>query len=398
MKQRPILVIGDLHLGPANPAGTEAAAVSLLERHSGCEWVCLGDLFDLSADISQLSAEQAIITQLERFAPLTRALRRQLAANSAVTLVVGNHDAELGSAGARQHILAYLDLPSSAALSIEPWWIRRANLHLEHGHVWDPDNAPIHPLTATRHDNEPLGVALTRQVLAPTGAFQFSHAHQTTPLEGLIRALNELGWHAPEVILRYFVTGARIFWRAASGVHDATWRAGERAIDNYAREQGLLPAVIEQLTRSRPTPRHASAAATFARLYFDRALATVVGVASTAAAAVERSPNYLIVAAAGLLYLGFSRGDRARRYSASLVERVESAALGIRPIVEAKAVVFGHTHVVQARPGYVNTGAFGFPTGDGRPYLFVDEQQQLFRGWFGQTNTLEPLDQVVAMG
>lgn len=395
MNRRPILVIGDLHLGPANPTSTEVAAVELLERHPGCELVCLGDLFDLSADTSRLNAHQAVVAYLDQYAALAQALRRHLSCDGAVTLIVGNHDAELASAQVRAHMLARLMLPASAALTIEPWWIRRGNLHLEHGHIWDPDNAPIHPLAATRHDDEPLGVALTRRVLAPTGAYQFAHAHQTTPLKGLLRALDELSWRAPEVILRYFVTGSQIFWRAASRGHDELRRTGEHAIGRYAKEHGVAPSMIEQLTRLRPTPRHADAAATFARLYFDRALATVVSVASATAAALERNPGYLLVVAAGALYLGCSRRDRAERYSRSLVKRVESAALGIRPIVDAAAVVFGHTHVVQARPGYVNAGAFGFPSDRGRPYLWLDEHQRLFRGWLAQSAELEPLAHVI---
>lgn len=398
MNRRPILVISDLHLGPATPTGTEAAAVCLLERYPSSELVCLGDLFDLSADISRLSAEKSVVAHLARYSALAQAMRKHLATNGTITLVVGNHDAELGAAGMRGSILDHLGVSQSVDLAIEPWWIRRGKFHLEHGHVWDPDNAPVHPLVATGHDNEPLGVALTRQVLAPTGAYQFAHAHQTTPLNGLLRAMHELRLRAPEVVLRYFVAGTRIFWQAACHDHEHTFRAGDRAIDAFAREHGCAPAVIEQLTRLRPTPRHADASATFARLYFDRAIATVATVVSTATAMVESEPAYLLIAAAGLVYLGFSRGNRANRYSASLVKRMETAALGIRPLVDAETVVFGHTHVAQAQLGYVNTGAFGFPTDRGRPYLLYDDTQRLFRGWLGQTVELEPLDRVVATG
>jgi hypothetical protein len=337
-----------------------------------------------------------VVAQLDGHTALSQALRQRLSAGAATTLVVGNHDAELGALGVRAAVLRRFGLTRSAPLTIAPWWIRRNDLHLEHGHVWDPDNAPIHPLIATEHDNEPLGVAVTRQVLAPTGAYLFAHAHQTTPLAGLLRALRELRLHAPEVVVRYFVFGARIFWQAANHRHDSTKRAGNRAILAYAHDQGVSPELVEHLTRLRPTPRHADPAAAFARLYLDRSAATATALLSTAAAFAQHDAAYLLVAAAGLLYLRCSKGDRARRYSSTLLKRVESAAIGIRPLVNAKTVIFGHTHVAEACAGYANTGAFGFPTQRGRPFLLLNEAQQLMRGWFDGDAELEPLEHAAA--
>lgn len=391
MPPSPILVVGDLHLGPANPTGTEDALVELLEQRSAGELICLGDLFDLSADFSGMPPTDSVLAYLERFPRLARALQRILTPGGAVTLVVGNHDAELGALGVRDAILARLGMAASARLIIAPWWIRRGSLHLEHGHVWDPDNAPIHPLAVTNHENEPLGIALTRRVLAPTGAFQFAHAHQTTPLAGLLRALRELRLRAPEVILRYFVAGARIFWQAAEHRHESASRAGEQAIDAYAREHGVSRVTIEALTRLRPTPRHADPAATFARLYFDRAAATLMTLISATASVARQETGYLFIAAAGAMYLHLSRRDRAHRYSASLQERVQTAALGLGPLVQASTVVFGHTHVAEASAGYVNVGAFGFPTGSGRPYLLIGDDSRISRGWLGSTEAPRPL-------
>ena len=116
---------------------------------------------------------------------------------------------------------------------------------------------------------------------------------------------------------------------------------------------------------------------------------------STAAYVAEHDLGYLLIAAAGLLYLGGSRGNRAYRYSSSLLKRLETAALGILPIVSARVVVFGHTHVAVARNGYVNTGAFGFPTERGRPYLILHDAERISRGWVGKTTELEPLDGLV---
>lgn len=391
MVRPPTLIIGDLHLGPAAPGGTDAAAVELLERYRGSELVCLGDLFDLSAEIGNLSPCESVSARFETFPSLTQALRRHLQEGGAIRIIAGNHDAELGSAGVAEFLLKYLDASEPTAVKIAPWWLRHHGLHLEHGHVWDEDNAPIHPLAAPRHEDEPLGVALTRQVLAPTGAFQFAHAHQTTPLVGLLRVIRDLGVAAPEIVLRYFAVGATIFWRAVCHEHAQTEREGTYAIAAYARAQGLSRHTVERLLELRPTPRHADPAATFARLYFDRALAGVLSVTSVAAGAAMNQPGYLLCAAAGALYLRYSRGQRAHRYSGSLLKRVESAAHGLRQLVNARTVVFGHTHVPQVRNGYVNAGAFGFPGQRGRPFLIHDESERLTRGWLGTDLELEPL-------
>lgn len=391
MARPPTLIIGDLHLGPAAPGGTDAAAVELLARYPGSELICLGDLFDLSAEIRALSPWESVSARFDRFTSLTQALRRHLQGGGTIRLIAGNHDSELGSAEVTKSLSRYLDAHEPAAVTTVPWWLRRHDLHFEHGHVWDEDNAPIHPLASPRREDEPLGVALTRQVLAPTGAFQFAHAHQTTPLAGLLRVVRDLGLAAPEIVLRYFAIGAMIFWRAVCQNHAIAEREGTHAIAAFARAQGLSRNAIERVLDLRPTPRHADPAATFARLYFDRASSAVLSVTSTTAAIALNEPGYLICAAAGALYLMCSRGTRAHRYSGSLLKRVESAALGLRNLVGARAVVFGHTHVAQARSGYVNAGSFGFPAQRGRPFLVLEQGEHLTRGWLNQGIEFEPL-------
>lgn len=390
------LILADLHLGPAAPGGTEEAAVGLLGRYPAADLICLGDLFDLSADAHHPSAIESIGAYLDRFSRLTNALRRHLASGNALTLVVGNHDAELGAQHVRRFLLHYLDAANPWALTISPWFVRRGSLHLEHGHVWDEDNAPIHPLAFPHRDEEPLGVALTRRVLAPTGAFQFAHAHQTTPLAGLKRALNELGLRAPDVVLRYFLAGSRIFWRAVNRSHESSAREGARYLGEFARLQGLSTSTVERLAALRPTPRQTDPASTFARLYFDRATAAALGTTAAVTGLMLQELGYLLPTAASVVYLAASRGSRAQRYSGWVVKRLESAAAGIRPIVGARAVIFGHTHVPEARPGYVNTGSFGFPAARGRPFLLLEDRDRITRGWCrGGEIELESLNPLV---
>ena len=70
-------------------------------------------------------------------------------------------------------------------------------MHVEHGHAYDPDNAPTHPLVVPSVATEPLGVALTRRFLAPNRAFDFAHATEITPFEALARAARVFGTRMP---------------------------------------------------------------------------------------------------------------------------------------------------------------------------------------------------------
>src|SRR5512145_617777 len=124
MNRPPLLIVGDLHLGPVSPNGTEEAFVELLGRYADSELVCLGDLLDLSADTSGLSAPESVVAHLNEHAALSQALRQRLSAGAATTLVVGNHDAELGAMGVRAAVLRRFGLPECAPLTLAPWWIR----------------------------------------------------------------------------------------------------------------------------------------------------------------------------------------------------------------------------------------------------------------------------------
>jgi hypothetical protein len=391
-----LLVLSDLHLGPAAPQGADLALEALLDRYPQHELLCLGDLIDLSTETGGSAPTRFVSETLERYPVLARTLRRHLTRGSVVTLVAGNHDAELGLPGTRTGILESLDLNETSPLAVEPWFLKRSKLYFEHGHLWDPDNAPIHPLAPITRRHEPLGVALTRQVLAPTSAWKFAHAHQTTPLAGLIRALKELKFHAPELIGRYFIAGARILWASATNEPARLRQLGKLAIDGFAHNHAFSPELVATLESLRPIPRHASTSALFARLYLDRALCTVVTACAMTFGFVELETSYLLIAAAGMLYLAVSKSDRANRYSASLVERVRAAALQIRPLIQAELVVFAHTHVPEAMPGYVNTGAFGFPDQNGRPFLLFNADGTLQRGYVerSQNVRLETLDVV----
>src|SRR5690606_16338269 len=107
-------------------------------------------------------------------------------------------------------LLDALEVDRRARLEVSPWFVRRGSVHVEHGHLYDPDNAPSHPLAPWSIATEPLGIALTRRFLAPNGVFAFAHAHETTPLAGLLRTFRLYGPRAPLIVYRYFATAIRL--------------------------------------------------------------------------------------------------------------------------------------------------------------------------------------------
>src|SRR5690606_30713124 len=119
---------------------------------------------------------------------LRSALSAHLARGDAIRILAGNHDAALARPRVRAALLAALELTAEAPLEIVPWFLRRGAVHVEHGHLFDPDNAPAHPLVVPAGLTEPLGVAITRRLLRPHRALAFVHEHDTTPLRAMLAA------------------------------------------------------------------------------------------------------------------------------------------------------------------------------------------------------------------
>ena len=169
-----------------------------------------GDVFNLSWEAPGRSAVEAVLALLSAHPELASALRGQLAGGAALTLLAGNHDAGLISAEIRDALLHKLELAPGAALEIAPWFVRRGGVHVEHGHFYDPDNAPAHPLAEWSPETEPLGIAITRRFVRPSGAHHFSHAHDTTPLAGIAKAFRVYGARTPLIIAEWFRVAGRL--------------------------------------------------------------------------------------------------------------------------------------------------------------------------------------------
>ena len=369
---KPIIVTSDLHLS-ADTSGTVHDLARLIQANPGHELMLAGDVFNLSWEAPGRSAVEAVLALLSAHPELASALRGQLAGGGALTLLAGNHDAGLISAEIRDALLHKLELAPGAALEIAPWFVRRGGVHVEHGHFYDPDNAPAHPLAEWSPETEPLGIAITRRFVRPSGAHHFLHAHDTTPLAGIAKAFRVYGARTPLIVAEWFrVAGRLCLETRRAGRFDAEQQAGEAALSNFARLVDLDPEVLHALLAGGALPTHRNFQKTFMRLYFDRVSASMGLLLSGAAYVAWKSRAAGILGLLAGLYLIQSVQRTGNRYEDLPVERLRAAAARVRELTLAETVIFGHTHQVDEGNGYANSGSFGYSQ-HGRPYVRVDD-------------------------
>jgi predicted phosphodiesterase len=380
MTHQPLIVVSDLHLDRGPDTVVTRALAQLIETHPAHEIVFNGDVFNLSTEPLRFDPAGVVGDLLRPKTELVHALREHLRGGAAATFLAGNHDATLGQPEAARAIQVALGVEGTAPLRCHPWFIRRGRVHVEHGHLYDADNAPNHPLVAPSWQTEPIGIAITRRFLAPHGALEFRHRHETTPVAGLRRVFELYGPRAPRVVVGYFAYAAR---QCRSTWHKERLRAehreGQRELAAYARAQGIEPAVVQAMLREVPRPTHHHLRRTFARLYLDRAIASVGWVGGAAALAAGAPMSGLLLAGAGTTYLGASLARGKNRYAGIVELALRDAALRITDLTGADMVIMGHTHDEDYTPVYVNTGSFAYPHEPGRPYVHVDEAGNVCR-------------------
>ncbi|MEP7050853.1 MAG: metallophosphoesterase [Pseudomonadota bacterium] len=374
---RPLIVTSDLHLSENASAGTVQALTQLLRDHPGHELILAGDVFNLSWEAPGRSPIATVLALLSAYPELGRALREHLLGGTPLTLVAGNHDAGLLTPGLRDALLQNLQLGAAAPLEVAPWFVRRGGVHVEHGHFYDPDNAPAHPLAEWTPETEPLGIALTRRFVRPSGAYHFSHAHDTTPLAGIAKAFRMYGARTPLIIAQWFQVAGRLCLETRQqGRFAAEERAGEAALAAFSELVELEPNVLRSLLAAGAVQTHRDFKKTFMRLYFDRVFASSGLLLSTAAYLAWKSRAAGIASLLAGLYLIQSVQRTGNRYEDLPVERLRAAASRVRELTGASAVIFGHTHHVDEVPGYANSGSFGYARHK-RPYVRVTEQGAL---------------------
>lgn len=370
----PLVILSDLHLSHGESVSTAHAFAEVARRSAGHELVLGGDVFGLSSDPRSRNPIESVSTLLAAETVLSDALRDHLRGGSRVTLIAGNHDAALTLPGMRQSILSQLELSEAAPFSIEPWFIRRGAVHVEHGHLWDPDNAPAHPLAPWSPDVEPLGIQLTRRFIARNDVWAFAHAHETTLVEGMKRAFRVFGRRAPGLVARYFATSALICVETLLGRDFASERAsGDRALPHQAEASGVELGALEALLDEAPRPTHLEFTDTFLRLYYDRVL-SALGIGTGAILMLaRRSPAGMALALGSSAYWSWNVRRSGSRYQDRPVQRLRDGASRVAALTGAKLVVFGHTHVAEVRGSYANAGSFGYPgPGGSRPYLVIE--------------------------
>jgi len=382
--QRPVVVVADVHVGLDEPKSLRRRVETDLARvvadHPGAEIVLAGDIFDLSFAPSVERSGELLGTLLDDSPNLLGALRAHLAAGHPVTVVPGNHDAALGEEDVEARFRDRLGVQAGAPFSIHPWFVRRGDVHIEHGHTYDPDNAPIHPLASWDAATEPLGIQLTRHFVSRIGAGVFSHAQDSTPLKSILRAFHAYGARAPLMIAQYFDTAIRLCIESGprlSAIAASERRDGEARLTNFAEATGLSPSEVARLEAERNTPTHLSRGAMFSRMYFDRVVATLLLTSSIVA--LPRRPTAGLMAIASLSYLAGSWSRGHNRYAGMPESYLREAAARVREATRARLVVFGHTHREEDGDGYANTGTFGFPKQPGRPYVLLNEDGSLSR-------------------
>ena len=374
---QPFIVASDLHLSAEASTGTVRDLAHLMARSPGHELILAGDVFNLSWEEPGRSAVDAVLALLSAYPELASALRQHLSNGAALTFLAGNHDAGLMGIELRDALLQKLELSSNSPLAIAPWFVRRAAVHVEHGHFYDPDNAPAHPLAEWSAETEPLGIAITRRFVRPSGAYHFSHAHDTTPLAGIAKAFRVYGARTPLIIAEWFRVAGKLCLDARKRDRfDAERAAGEAALLDFAKLVELDPEVLHALLRSGAEPTHRDFQKTFMRLYFDRVFASSGLLLSGAAYLAWKSRAVGVAALLAGLYLIQSVQRTGNRYEDLPEERLRAAAQRVRELTGAQAVIFGHTHHVDDVPGYANSGSFGYSE-HGRPYVRVDEAGSL---------------------
>jgi predicted phosphodiesterase len=371
---RPLLVLSDVHLSHGGCEPVAADLARLVASYPGHEIVLNGDLFTLSCDRPTRDPAESAASILRGQPTLRSALSRHLGSGSPITILAGNHDSGVQLPGVHPALLDVLERGADAPLRIEPWFVRRNGVHIEHGHVYDPDNAPTHPLAPMSFRTEPLGVILTRRFLGPLDGFVVAQRHEDPPLRMIRNAFDMAGPRAPLLLLRF--SGVLVMVCAETAVHSrlASERSeGDLQLTQYGKKTGVADTALRALLDAGPAPTHASFRRTFMRLYFDRMLATLA-IPASFLVAPSLGAGALVLAAASLGYLLASHHrEGSNRYRNRMPDHLRAGASLVRRVTGAHLVIFGHTHREDEADGYLNSGSFQYTTRTERPFLYVDE-------------------------
>lgn len=371
---RRTIAVGDLHLVRETPSRVVDDFESLVTAHRGARLIVAGDLFDLSADHPGAAKNVALERSFEENARVRNILAEHVERDGELWLLAGNHDSALAEEDVDVLVRRALGTHAGSAARIRtsPWFLREGGLHVEHGHLFDPDNATDHPLAANLRS---LGVRFVEDFVAPTGAFRYLNANDGTPLMLFVSAFTWYGKRGPYVVYKYFDTAFRAVLSSGpfrdQRVDEAWGKAREESFFASLGDQGDEdPTKLRDLLDLGAAPTMRSLGATLSRLYLDRVAATCTLMSGLALFAAGRRRAAFTSIGLGALAMGASWALGHDRYGGTVPERLREGAAAIRKAAPTDLVVMGHAHRDHVEEGYANTGSFAFPRGTpGRPFL-----------------------------
>jgi UDP-2,3-diacylglucosamine pyrophosphatase LpxH len=370
------IVLADIHLTKAAPAALVADLVRIVEAHPADRIVFDGDLFDLSAEPGAPADRAAALHEvLDVHATFRDALARHISGGAELWLVAGNHDAEVGTPRGSEALREALGATgeASARFRTTPWFFEDGGVHYEHGHLFDPDNAPAHPLV---DGDASLGVLFVERFIAKTGAHRYLNANDAPPLGLFLAAFRWYGRRGPFVVYTFFETAVAALGKSGDRHRGASERAAGSVVEAaFAEAAGTTPAVLRALLDEAADPTLASTTDTFFRLYLDRVTATLALVGGLGALGLGRRRLGASSVVLGAAVMAASWARRHDRYSGRVEATLRACASRVAEITKSSVVVFGHTHVEALEPTYANTGSFAFPrAAPGRPYLAIEDR------------------------
>jgi len=406
-----LAVVTDVHLHTRTPPEVAEALVRLFSRlgasASRCRIVLGGDFFDFSLVSGAPPAAEAGfgVTRRERRFGLDAtgektawkldrilgehptvlpALAGFTARGHQIVFVPGNHDEELLLPELQEHIRRLVSRAGGdpAGIRFVPWFYHEpGRIFVEHGHFYDPDNAPPSPLRPCplppgSRAILPLGALVTRYLLSVIRGYDARGDADRTPWPLLVKVFRSNGLQAPGIIYRYYAMAVRVLTAARRA--PAAAQPPLREIPGHpGGRTSVSPEQLARLARLAAAPTTSSVRRTLGRLYLDRSAAFAAFVLST----VLLLPRGLEDAGWGLGLPALSLGvllftvRHGNRFGNRTARACREAAERIREILGVPVVVMGHTHAVEQRPGgascsapecgYVNTGSFGEAALDG---------------------------------
>ncbi|HEX7666279.1 MAG TPA: metallophosphoesterase, partial [Polyangiaceae bacterium] len=253
---RRTVALGDIHLTRNSPASVVDDVARFFDEHRGDRVLFTGDVLDLSADVD---------AKIDMHPKVAMALAAHLEGGGEIFWVAGNHDAPVAEPGFAAHVARALGVSADAAarFHVSPWFFRFGGIHLEHGHRFDSDNAPAHPLVP---DGPSLGVTFVEEFIVPTGAHAYLNANDGTPLDLFVNAFRWYGRRGPYVVAKFFTTAATALRRSGTGfdAHAQILEGAQKQAD-FASAHGVDENVLESLRGAGAVPTLASRRDTFSR-------------------------------------------------------------------------------------------------------------------------------------